>query len=116
MKNNEKLKKWQPCQGYCQMTGAASAFLSITDSKVIMNCPRWCAVLAERELATAVKEYEERLFCSEVLEPDLLYGVSDKLQLAVEEACADQKKSFLAVLQAVHLALLAMIYKEFVKA
>lgn len=51
MKNNEKLKKWQPCQGYCQMTGAASAFLSITDSKVIMNCPRWCAVLAERELA-----------------------------------------------------------------
>lgn len=62
MKNNEKLKKWQPCQGYCQMTGAASAFLSITDSKVIMNCPRWCAVLAERELATAVKEYEERLF------------------------------------------------------
>ena len=60
MKNNEKLKKWQPCQGYCQMTGAASAFLSITDSKVIMNCPRWCAVLAERELATAVKEYEER--------------------------------------------------------
>ena len=56
MKNNEKLKKWQPCQGYCQMTGAASAILSITGSKVIMNCPRWCAVLAERELATAVKE------------------------------------------------------------
>lgn len=106
MKNNEKLKKWQPCQGYCQMTGAASAFLSITDSKVIMNCPRWCAVLAERELATAVKEYEERLFCSEVLEPDLLYGVSDKLQLAVEEACADQKKSFLAVLTSCSLSLI----------
>lgn len=106
MKNNEKLKKWQPCQGYCQMTGAASAFLSITDSKVIMNCPRWCAVLAERELATAVKEYEERLFCSEILEPDLLYGVSDKLQLAVEEACADQKKSFLAVLTSCSLSLI----------
>ena len=89
-----------------QMTGAASAFLSITDSKVIMNCPRWCAVLAERELATAVKEYEERLFCSEVLEPDLLYGVSDKLQLAVEEACADQKKSFLAVLTSCSLSLI----------
>ena len=95
---------------------AASAILSITGSKVIMNCPRWCAVLAERELATAVKEYEERLFCSEVLEPDLLYGVSDKLQLAVEEACADQQKvTFEQCLQAARLALLAMIYKEFVK-
>ena len=80
MKTDEKLKRWQPCQGYCQMTGAASAFLSVTGSKVVMNCPRWCAVLAERELANAVKEYEQRLFCSEVLEPDLLYGVSEKLK------------------------------------
>ena len=96
IKNN--LQRWQPCRGYCQMNGAASAILSISNAKVVMNCPRWCAVLAERELAIAVKEYENRLFCSEVLETDLLFGVGDKLVEAVEEACADGQNSLLAVL------------------
>lgn len=71
-----------------------------------MNCPRWCAVLAERELAVAVKEYEQRLFCSEVLEPDLLYGVSDKLYQAVQEACQNQNVSLLAVLTSCSLSLI----------
>lgn len=106
MKTDEKLKRWQPCQGYCQMTGAASAFLSVAGSKVVMNCPRWCAVLAERELANAVKEYEQRLFCSEVLEPDLLYGVSEKLKQAIAEACAAPQNSLLAVLTSCSLSLI----------
>ena len=106
MKTDNKLERWQPCRGYCQMTGAATVFLSITGSRVIMNCPRWCAVLAERELAVAVKEYEQRLFCSEVLEPDLLYGVSDKLYQAVQEACQNQNVSLLAVLTSCSLSLI----------
>ena len=98
MNTKNNLQRWQPCRGYCQMNGAASAILSIKDAKVVMNCPRWCAVLAERELAIAVKEYETRLYCSEVLETDLLFGVGDKLVDAVEEACADGRNSLLAVL------------------
>ena len=98
MNTKNNLQRWQPCRGYCQMNGAASAILSIRDAKVVMNCPRWCAVLAERELAIAVKEFETRLYCSEVLETDLLFGVGDKLVEAVEEACADGRNSLLAVL------------------
>ena len=100
------IKRWRPCTSYCQMTGAAAAFLSVSGCHVLMNSPRWCAILAERELAKEQKEYEQRLFCSEVLEPDLLYGVCNKVTAALEELSSQAKPTLLAVLTSCSLSLI----------
>ena len=68
-----RLGNMRPCTGYCQMIGAAAALLSIKGIQVIFNSPRWCAVIGERELMNAVKDYQERLFCSEARQKDILY-------------------------------------------
>ena len=58
MKNN-RLTKWLPCQSYCQMNGAAAAVLSFKNANVVFNGPRWCSVIAERELMTYDRNIEE---------------------------------------------------------
>ena len=83
MSNLEQLR---PCSGYCQMLGAAVALLSIKDSVVIFNSPRWCALTGERELAYINKEYEQRLFCTEARENDILYGIENSLRETIQEA------------------------------
>lgn len=77
--------EWTPCPSYCQMTGAATAFLSFKAACVLFNGPRWCAVLAEKELSSAVWGYQQRLFCSQIQEGDLLYGTEQKLIAAINE-------------------------------
>ena len=83
MSNLEQLR---PCSGYCQMLGAAVALLSIKDSVVIFNSPRWCALTGERELAYINKAYEQRLFCTEARENDILYGIENSLRETIQEA------------------------------
>ena len=57
-----RLGNMRPCTGYCQMIGAAAALLSIKGIQVIFNSPRWCAVIGERELMNAVKDYRKGYF------------------------------------------------------
>ena len=80
------LEKFKPCTGYCQMIGAATALLSIKDSLVIFNSPRWCALTAERELACINKDYERKVFCTEARENDILYGIEKSLRETIKEA------------------------------
>lgn len=96
--NKRNGDRWSPCQGICQMAGAASLLLSIRDSRVLLNGPRWCAVIAERELAAARKEFESRLYCSEIKETDLLYGAERTIQAALEEIRGEGIPSLLGVL------------------
>jgi nitrogenase molybdenum-iron protein alpha/beta subunit len=98
--------KWQPCHGYCQMTGAASALLSIKGAGVVLNGPRWCAVLAERELSACVKEHENRLFCSEIQEFDLLYGTGEVLTTTVDEVQRVSSPTLLGVLTSCSMSLI----------
>jgi nitrogenase molybdenum-iron protein alpha/beta subunit len=100
------VNKWQPCHGYCQMTGAASALLSIKGAIVVMNGPRWCAVIAERELSACIKEHENRLFCSEVQEFDLLYGTGELLRTTVEEVQRESSPTLLGVLTSCSMSLI----------
>ena len=83
MSNLEQLR---PCSGYCQMLGAAVALLSVKDSVVIFNSPRWCALTGERELSYINKAYEQRLFCTEARENDILYGIENSLRETIQEA------------------------------
>lgn len=98
MNKINKLNRWQPCHSLCQLAGAASLFLSVKDCRVIINGPRWCAVIAERELAAAVKEFEQRLFCSEVQEFDLVYGANQAMLAALDEVQSQGPSSMIAVL------------------
>ena len=106
MKNNEKLKKWLPCTDYCQMSGAASAFLSINDGHVLMNSPRWCAIVSEMELAAAVREFEQRLFCSEIGETELLYGAEENITNALDEIKTTTNPSFLGLISSCAMSLI----------
>lgn len=85
------IDKLKPCTGYCQMIGAATALLSIKNSYIIFNSPRWCALTAERELACACKEYERRLFCTEAKEADVLYGVENSLKETIDELLKEEQ-------------------------
>jgi len=80
------LEKFKPCTGYCQMIGAATALLSIKNSLVIFNSPRWCALTAERELTCINKDYERKVFCTEARENDILYGIEKSLRETIKEA------------------------------
>ena len=80
------------------MIGAAAALLSIKGIQVIFNSPRWCAVIGERELMNAVKDYQERLFCSEARQKDILYGIEESLSASIVEAIANRMPKLLAIL------------------
>lgn len=82
---NDRLKKWLPCQSYCQMNGAAAAILSIHGACVVFNGPRWCSVIAERELSFYNRGYMERLYCSHIEQCDLLFGTGTKLKEIIGE-------------------------------
>ena len=87
MKNND-LSQWLPCQSYCQMNGAAAAVLSFKNANVVFNGPRWCSVIAERELMAYDRTLSERLYCSHVEQADLLFGTGERIREIVE----DQKR------------------------
>lgn len=82
---SDVLKKWIPCQSYCQMNGAAAALLSIRDAQVVFNGPRWCSVIAERELSFYNRNYTDRLYCSHIEQCDLLFGTGAKLTEIISE-------------------------------
>ncbi|WP_293662576.1 nitrogenase component 1 [uncultured Phascolarctobacterium sp.] len=100
------LNKFRPCTGYCQMIGAAAAILSVKNTSVILNSPRWCAVIGERELTNAVKNYETRLFCSEARQKDILYGVEESLSASLAEVLNVNNPSLLAVLTSCSMSLI----------
>lgn len=85
------IDKLKPCTGYCQMIGAATALLSVKNSYIIFNSPRWCALTAERELSCICKEYEKRLFCTEAREADVLYGVEGSLKETIDELLKEEQ-------------------------
>ncbi len=81
----DSLAQWQPCQSYCQMNGAAAAVLSFSDTKVLLNGPSWCSLVAERELMSYGRTLQQRLYSSHVEQPDLLFGTGEKIRELVEE-------------------------------
>lgn len=101
-----RLGNMRPCTGYCQMIGAAAALLSIKGIQVIFNSPRWCAVIGERELMNAVKDYQERLFCSEARQKDILYGIEESLSASIAEAIANRMPKLLAILTSCSMSLI----------
>lgn len=95
------------CSGFCQMVGAASAVLSINNTVVIFNSPRWCALTAERELMKVNRDYEDRLFCTEARQDTLVYGVEAALNETLEEASAKvEKAEMIAVLTSCSMGLI----------
>ena len=98
MKNN-RLSKWLPCQSYCQMNGAAAAVLSFKNANVVFNGPRWCSVIAERELMAYDRTLEERLYCSHIEQTELLFGTGERIRDIIEhQQIENPDTSLLAVL------------------
>ncbi|MGN0953576.1 nitrogenase component 1 [Dialister sp.] len=95
---NTDLTPWLPCQAACELMGSTCFFLSIKDSAVLINGPRWCASIAASEMASIDKKYEKRIFCSELQEKDLLYGTGENLLAALEELKGEMTPSFLGIL------------------
>lgn len=106
MNTDRNMQQWLPCQSRCELAGAAAFFLSITESAVLINGPRWCAMIAEREMAGTEKKYERRIFCSEMAEIDLLYGADDVLPDALAEVHAEQNPALIAVLNSCSVSLI----------
>ena len=73
---------------------------------ILINGPRWCATIAEREMARVEKKYERRIFCSEVKEIDLLYGADDALLLALEEVKKECNPKMIAVINSCSVSLI----------
>ena len=46
------------------MNGAAAAVLSFKNANVVFNGPRWCSVIAVRELMSYDRTLTELLYCS----------------------------------------------------
>lgn len=96
---NRKLEKWLPCQSYCQMNGAAAAVLSFKNANVVFNGPRWCSVIAERELMAYDRTLEERLYCSHIEQTELLFGTGERIRDIIEHQQRENPEtSLLAVL------------------
>lgn len=106
MSIEQSMEKWLPCQSRCELAGAAAFFLSIKNSAVLINGPRWCAMIAEREMASVEKKYEKRIFCSEVKELDLLYGADDAMAEALAEVGAECSPAVIAVLNSCSVSLI----------
>lgn len=95
------------CSGFCQMVGAAAAILSINNSAVIFNGPRWCALTAERELTIANRTYAKRLFCTEARQETLVYGVEGALKETLDEvAIAVEKPEVTAIMTSCSMSLI----------
>lgn len=106
MSTNQAMQRWLPCKSRCEMAGAASFFLSLKDSAILINGPRWCATIAEREMARTEKKYERRIFCSEVKEIDLLYGADDALLMALDEVKKECNPNMIAVINSCSVSLI----------
>lgn len=83
--NTKSISKWLPCQARCELCGAATFFASIKESAVLINGPRWCSIIAETELKSSEKKYEQKIFCSEVKEDQLVFGAHEALAAALDE-------------------------------
>lgn len=79
------------------MSGAAEAFLSFAECKVILYSPMWCASIVERNLSQVYPDIENRLFGTFTEEKDLLFGGKEKLQYAVEEVIDSGKPGVLGI-------------------
>ena len=96
---NKKLERWRPCQSYCQMNGAAAAVLSFKNANVVFNGPRWCSVIAERELMSYDRTLTERLYCSHIEQSDLLFGTGERIRDIIEDQNRENPEtSLLAIL------------------
>ena len=96
---SSNLKEWMPCQSYCQMNGAAAAILSFKDANVVFNGPRWCSIIAERELMTYDRSISDRLYSSHIEESDLLFGTEARIKDIVEyQNTLNSEISLLAIL------------------
>lgn len=104
---NDDLAQWEPCQSYCQMAGAAAALLSFKDACAVVNGPRWCSVIAERELSQCHADYTPRLFCSQIEQCDLLFGTDTKIKSIIRDVNASmQNVSLLGVITSCAISLI----------
>lgn len=86
MKRNNISDRWKPVSGPTDMMGAASFFLHFRDSRVILHMPRWCALEIERFIRNALPGAEERLYCTQLEEKDILFGSEARFREVLKEA------------------------------
>ena len=101
-----ELQAFLPCHSRCFMLGAATCVLSVARSAVLINGPHWCASIAESELKTQYQRMEERIFCSEAGEPELLFGTADGVVAALREIADEQDTELLGVINSCAISLI----------
>lgn len=94
---NSRLDKWCMSIDKSALTGAADAFLSFSDCKVILYSPMWCASITERELVKVDPKYGMRLYGTFTEENDLLFGGKKKIRQAIHEAKISAEDGILGV-------------------
>ncbi|MCI5836482.1 MAG: nitrogenase component 1 [Veillonellaceae bacterium] len=88
---DKSLSRWRMAEDDAALLGAAAAFLSFEDCKLVLHSPMWCASITARELVSSYPASAGRIFSTFVTEKDLLFGSENKLVAAVKDAnlCAD---------------------------
>lgn len=77
MSDADRMDRWRPCSRKCQLAGSACFLLSLSDSVVLMNGPRWCANLASAFLSRHQPGLGDRIFCTEVGQSDMVFGTGN---------------------------------------
>lgn len=106
MSTEINMKRWQPCSSMCGLAGATSFFVSIKDSAVLLNAPRWCSIIVENETTLNDKKYEPKIFCSDIQEVDLLYGAEKVLHEALKEVDDELEPKVMAILNSCAVSLI----------
>lgn len=106
MNTDANMKRWLPCSSSCGLAGATSFFVSIKNSAVLLNAPRWCSIIVESEITLNDKKYEPKIFCSDIQELDLLYGAENVLHEALKEVDNELEPEVIAVLNSCAVSLI----------
>lgn len=80
-----KLDRWRVCKEETAMTGAAAAFLSISDLGLILDSPMWCSALTSRRIAECEPLWARRMYSTLIEENDLVFGAKKKLLQAAQD-------------------------------
>lgn len=83
---DKRLEKWRMTEEESALLGAAAAFLSFSDCKLILHSPMWCASITERKAAERCPSCAGRIFSTFEEEKNLVFGGRDKLIAAVRDA------------------------------
>lgn len=106
MSTDYNMKRWLPCSSMCGLAGATSFFVSIKDSAILLNAPRWCSIIVENEITLNDKKYESKIFCSDIQELDLMYGAEKVLHEALKEVDDELEPKLMAILNSCAVSLI----------